>query len=144
MRLTLITLALLAVILTACTGDPLGLAARQQIITDGDIEIARIDASTARLRLTGAITGAGIGGLVVVLVVAIGALTHLQAQRDRLSADQWRNQLPVIPTTNALPAARPAGHWLAITRPSRQQTEPHTLALPARSASHSDVVVIDR
>ena len=105
MRLTLITLALLAITLTACTGDPLGLAAAEhertvaqvqtkQIRADAATNQARIHASTERVRVGGWMTATLIGGIVIVLCVGIAGMTYLQAQRDRLSADQWRAQLP--------------------------------------------------
>lgn len=141
--------------LTACNGDPLGIVAREevrsaaqvqtaQIQADAATNQARISASTARVRVGGWMVGAMIAAIAVVAVAAIAGMTHLQAQRDRLSADQWRNQLPVAPTATALPRARPAGHWLALSRTSQRQPERPTLALPARSESTHDVVVIER
>ncbi len=153
MRLTLITLALLALTLTACA-DPLGLAAAEhartiaqvqtaQIQADAATDQARIAASTARVRIGGAMVATMIAGVVVVAVVGIAGMVHLQAQRDRLTADQWRASLPAAPTATALPTARtPAGHWLALRRPDSQQ-RPTVLALPERSASAHDVIIID-
>jgi len=150
MRLTLITLALLALTLTACGSDPLGLVAREEVRTQGAIEIAQIDAATTRAtaaaRIGGAIAITGILALAVVAMSMVAGATHIVAQRDRLTAEQWRNQLPVqqpAPPSHRIHDRQPAtGHWMALRRPDSQQ-RPTVLALPERSASAHDVIVID-
>lgn len=148
-----VVLIVMLLALTACGSDPLGIVARQevrsaaqvqtaQIQADAATNQARISASTARVRVGGWMVGAMIAAIAFVAVAAIAGMTHLQAQRDRLSVDQWRNQLPVMPTATALPRARPAGHWLALSRTAQRQPERPTLALPARSESAHDVIVV--
>ena len=155
MRLALIALALFAVTLTACGSDPLGLVAREQMRSQAQVQTeqiradaatdqARISASTARVRIGGWLVATTIIGVVAVAVVGIAGMVHIQAQRDRLTADQWRTQLPAqqpAPPSHRIPAAHtPTSHWMALRRPDSQ---PHALALPERSASAHDVIVID-
>lgn len=162
MRLTLITLALLLLTLTACN-DPLGIVAAEQVRSDGQVQIAQIqadasteqaqiDASTARVRIGGWMVAVGILAVVLVLCVLIVGMVHLQAQRDRLQADvaiRTASALPAPPQQHALPPLRqPAsqpkpGHWLALRRPDPQQRRP-MLALPERSETQAhEIVVID-
>ena len=138
-----ILLAIL-ILLSACGPDPLGIIARsqveaaaqvqsEQIRADAAIQTARIDASTARIRVGGWMVGALIAAAAVVVIAAIAAMTHLQANRDRLYADAARTLPPVA---RATPLGRP---------PSRRPrlAPPHTLALPERSERAEDVIVID-
>jgi len=152
LALIIIALALLTLTLTACTGDPFGTAAAEhertlaqvqtaQIQADAATAQARIDASTERVRVGGWLLAAAIGGIVVVLVAGIAGVTHLQAQRDRLSAEQWRTALPTQPTARALPRSRPVSQRPAL--PWNRTAPAPTLALPERSASTHDVIVID-
>lgn len=152
MRLTLITLALLLLILTACN-DPLGYVQAEQIRAnaqvqtaqiqaDAQTEQARIDATTARVRIGGWMTATLIGGIVIVACVVVASMAYLQAQRDRLTADQWRASLPAQPSATALPTSRPRSKRPALMQ--RRIAPAPTLALPARSASHSDIVGIER
>lgn len=151
MRMTLIIFALIifALTLTACGSDPLGIVERQRIESQANVQVeqlradaatqqARIDASTARVRVGGWMVAAMIAAVVVVLIAGIAAMTHLQANRDRLMADLQRTTLQAPPTRTALAPGRP---------PSRRPTftiRPPTLALPERSESADhDIVVID-
>lgn len=146
MRLIII-LTIIALALTACGSDPLGIVTRQQIESaaqvqteqiraDAQVQQARIDASTARVRIGGWMVVALIAGAVVVLVAIIAALTHLQANRDRLMADAYRNTLPSVEHRTALPTGRPVSRRPAIT-------QRHTLALPMPAERDADVIVID-
>ena len=148
MRLTLIiiTLTIIALALTACGSDPLGIVERQQIESaaqvqteqiraDAQVQQARIDASTARVRIGGWMVGALIAAAVVVLIAGIAAMTHLQANRDRLYADALRT-LPAQERRPSLPTGRPASRRPAIT-------QRHTLALPAPAERTDNVIVID-
>lgn len=149
MRLTILIIALTiaALLLTGCGSDPLGIVERQkiesaaqvqteQIRADAATQQARIDASTARVRIGGWMVGALIAAVVVVLIAGIAAMTHLQANRDRLLADLQRTTLQAPPTRTALAPGRPV---------SRRPTLPFrpTLALPERSETDRDIVVID-
>ncbi len=148
MRLTLITLALLLLILTACS-DPLGYVQAEQIRAnaqvqtaqiqaDAQTEQARIDATTARVRIGGWMTAAGILAIAVVLSVLIVGMIHLQAQRDRLIAQGY--QLPAQQTRAAL--GRPPSKRPTLAR--RTDPDGYTLSLPERSnASTHEIVVID-
>jgi len=146
MTRTILIIVLFAVLLTACS-DPLGIVAREQIESqtaiqteqiraDAQVQTARIDASTARVRVGGWMVGALIAAAVVVIIAGIAALTHLQANRDRLLAEHVRT-LPPVQRATPLPAGRPVSRRPAIT-------QRHTLALPARSERDADnVIVID-
>lgn len=142
--------------LTACGSDPLGIVAREQVRTQAQVQTAqiqadaatdqaRISASTARVRIGGWLVATTIIGVVAVAVVGIAGMVHIQAQRDRLTAEQWRTALPAqqpAPPSHRIPTAHtPAGHWLALRRPDSQR--PTVLALPERSASAHDVIIID-
>ena len=144
MTRTILLFAIVLILLTACSGDPFGNAAAAQAKAQADIQIAqtqadaqvqtaRIDASTARVRVGGWMVGALIAAVAVVVIAAIAAMTHLQANRDRLYADAARTLPPVA---RATPLGRP---------PSRRPrlAPPHTLALPERSERAEDVIVID-
>lgn len=155
-RLTLITLALILITLTACTGDPLGIVAREQVRSaaaiqtaqiqaDAATDQARIDASTSRLRYGGWMVGAAIAGVVVVVVAGIAGATHIQAQRDRLSyrPETWSASLPTTTPAQALPRSRQSQPMPLLAMTQRRRAPSPTLALPERSASAHDVVVID-
>ena len=140
MKLTLIVLALLLLTLTACN-DPLGYVQAEQIRANASVQTAQIqadvDRDTAATRTTGAIAMAVVAVVGVVMVTGIFALTHLQAQRDRLIAQGYT--LPPQPTRTAL--GRPPSR-----RPTLRRQDPDvytTLALPERSERDSTVIVID-
>lgn len=148
MRLTLIILALTALILTGCGSDPLGIVARQQIESQAQVQTeqiradaatqqARIDASTARVRIGGWMVAAALALIAVVLVAVVTAATVVRVNQDNLMADLSRTTLQAPPTRTALAPGRP---------PSRRPTLPFrqpTLALPERSETATDVIVID-
>lgn len=144
MTRTILLFAIVLILLTACSGDPFGNAAAAQAKAQADIQIAqtqadaqvqtaRIDASTARVRVGGWMVGALIAAVVVVVVAGIAAMTHVQVNRDRLYAART---LPPVARATPLPSGRP---------PSRRPafTQRPTLALPARSERAEDVIVID-
>ena len=145
MKLTLIVLALLLLTLTACS-DPLGIVARsqveaaaqvqsEQIRADAQVQTARIDASTARVRVGGWMTVAAMALLAAVAVAVIAGATIVRVNQDRLYADAART-LPPVARSRPLPSGRPVSRRPALTqRP--------TLALPARSERAEDVIVID-
>ena len=145
MRLTLITLALILLTLTACS-DPLGIVARsqveaaaqvqsEQIRADAQVQTARIDASTARVRVGGWMTVAAMALLAAVAVAVIAGATIVRVNQDRLYADAART-LPPVARSRPLPSGRPVSRRPAIT-------QRHTLALPERSERDSTVIVID-
>lgn len=147
-----VVLIIMLLALTACGSDPLGIVAREEVRSAADVQIAqvqadaatnqaRIHASTERVRVGGWMTATLIGGIVIVACVVVASMAYLQAQRDRLSADQWRAQLPRQQTPASLPRQHAPAHWLALSRPRPEPT--HTLALPARSESAHEVHVID-
>ena len=152
-RIIPILLAIL-ILLSACS-DPLGIVARsqveaaaqvqsEQIRADAQVQTARIDASTARIRVGGWMVAAAMLMLAVVAVAVIAGATIVRVNADRLYADAARTLPPVTratplpPVTRAtpLPSGRPPSRRPALTqRP--------TLALPARSERAEDVIVID-
>ena len=145
MKLTLIVLALLLLTLTACS-DPLGIVARsqveaaaqvqsEQIRADAQVQTARIDASTARVRVGGWMTVAAMALLAAVAVAVIAGATIVRVNQDRLYADAART-LPPVARSRPLPSGRPVSRRPAIT-------QRHTLALPERSERAEDVIVID-
>ena len=145
MKLTLIVLALLLLTLTACS-DPLGIVARsqveaaaqvqsEQIRADAQVQTARIDASTARVRVGGWMTVAAMALLAAVAVAVIAGATIVRVNQDRLYADAART-LPPVARSRPLPSGRPVSRRPAIT-------QRHTLALPERSERDSTVIVID-
>lgn len=145
MRLTLITLALILLTLTACN-DPLGIVARsqveaaaqvqsEQIRADAQVQTARIDASTARIRVGGWMVAAAMLMLAVVAVAVIAGATIVRVNADRLYADAART-LPPVTHATPLPSGRPPSRRPALMRQ-------HTLALPERSERAEDVIVID-
>ena len=145
MKLTLIVLALLLLTLTACS-DPLGIVARsqveaaaqvqsEQIRADAQVQTARIDASTARVRVGGWMTVAAMALLAAVAVAVIAGATIVRVNQDRLYADAAR-PLPPVARSRPLPSGRPVSRRPAIT-------QRHTLALPERSERAEDVIVID-
>ena len=145
MKLTLIVLALLLLTLTACN-DPLGIVARsqveaaaqvqsEQIRADAQVQTARIDASTARVRVGGWMTVAAMALLAAVAVAVIAGATIVRVNQDRLYADAART-LPPVARSRPLPSGRPPSRRPALMRQ-------HTLALPERSERAEDVIVID-
>ena len=136
-----ILLAIL-ILLSACS-DPLGIVARsqveaaaqvqsEQIRADAAIQTARIDASTARIRVGGWMTVAALALLAVVAVSVVAGATIVRVNADRLYADAART-LPPVTRATPLPSGRPPSRRPAIMR--------HTLALPARSERADDVVI---
>lgn len=143
-RIIPILLAIL-ILLSACS-DPLGIVARsqveaaaqvqsEQIRADAQVQTARIDASTARVRVGGWMTVAAMALLAAVAVAVIAGATIVRVNQDRLYADAART-LPPVARAMPLPSGRP---------PSRRPafTQRPTLALPARSERAEDVIVID-
>ena len=143
-RIIPILLAIL-ILLSACS-DPLGIVARsqveaaaqvqsEQIRADAQVQTARIDASTARVRVGGWMTVAAMALLAAVAVAVIAGATIVRVNQDRLYADAART-LPPVARSRPLPSGRPVSRRPALTqRP--------TLALPARSERAEDVIVID-
>lgn len=143
-RIIPILLAIL-ILLSACS-DPLGIVARsqveaaaqvqsEQIRADAQVQTARIDASTARIRVGGWMVAAAMLMLAVVAVAVIAGATIVRVNADRLYADAART-LPPVTRATPLPSGRPPSRRPALTqRP--------TLALPARSERAEDVIVID-
>ena len=143
LRIIPILLAIL-ILLSACGPDPLGIVARSQVESaaavetakinaDAQVQTARIDASTARIRVGGWMTVAALALLAVVAVSVVAGATIVRVNADRLYADAARTLPPVA---RATPLGRP---------PSRRPrlAPPHTLALPERSESTHEIVVID-
>lgn len=152
MRLHLVTLAILALTLTACN-DPMGWTTRTKIRSDTTIELAQIEAATTRATLPARIGGSivlfGIAGLTVIGVSLIAGGTHIIVQRDRLGyrPETWVASLPTQPTGRAVtdgrrPGARPMP-LLQFTQ--RRRAPSATLALPERSETTrtNGVIVID-
>ena len=141
-RIIPILLAIL-ILLSACS-DPLGIVARsqveaaaqvqsEQIRADAQVQTARIDASTARIRVGGWMVAAAMLMLAVVAVAVIAGATIVRVNADRLYADAARTLPPVA---RATPLGRPVSRRPALMRQ-------HTLALPERSERAEDVIVID-
>lgn len=143
-RIIPILLAIL-ILLSACS-DPLGIVARsqveaaaqvqsEQIRADAQVQTARIDASTARVRVGGWMTVAAMALLAAVAVAVIAGATIVRVNQDRLYADAART-LPPVTHATPLPSGRPPSRRPALMRQ-------HTLALPERSERAEDVIVID-